>query len=799
MILQTLRLRNFRRFDELALEFPENVIGIIGRNGAGKSTLLEAIAWALYGSRATRTEKSLLRRQASEVSEPCEVELTFTLAGAHYRVTRAMRGANHFVEAALYRAELEEPLAVRENDVSNEIEKILGLDRKSFEASIFAKQKELATLSNMRDEERRKLISRLLNLDAIDSAREKVMQDARLKRNFLQGTRVSQDDLEELQKQLIEHLTARQQAEEAWQARQQEEHAWLQKREQAKALFETESQRRDRAAKLQSVLHTLEQQVLLMQQQQQQAESERREILAEREKLAQLAPVREKWQRLKAEKDALEENRRKHATLQGKQQLVKSLTEQIAKLYGETESAQQKLAALPGLVVEEKNLLERLEQSEAALRVSREAEKAILAEFAAIKSRGLEEKQKLQEVEKLGVESPCPVCTRPLAEHFQPVLARLEKNLGDLRADYLKLELKKKEAAAHVHDAEIRLKILQQEREQLGQERVRLLQLQEQLGGQQKRLAELQRQCALAQEDIQKLGVFQMDETRYAAVNAALTAAEEQVQEINRLEARVARLPALEESLAQAVEKLKSFHAQATAAQQEIEQLQFREETFWQCKLAHEEASQNHSFAQKQAGEAHAAFAAAAAQVTNFEQRIAQTRERLAAIAQVEKEVVLLESLQEHFKTFRVTMAGRLRPLIETRAAEIMRMATNGRYAMLELDESYNLFLYDQNQKFELNRFSGGEQDLLNLCLRVAISQVIAQRSGRPALQAIVLDEIFGSQDDERKTLLLATLQHLSGYFRQIFLITHEDSIKENLPVVFEVEMEGDTSVVKVK
>ncbi|RIK67012.1 hypothetical protein DCC62_24945 [candidate division KSB1 bacterium] len=778
MILQTLRLRNFRRFDELALEFPENVIGIIGRNGAGKSTLLEAIAWALYGSRATRTEKSLLRRQASEVSEPCEVELTFTLAGAHYRVTRAMRGANHFVEAALYRAELEEPLAVRENDVSNEIEKILGLDRKSFEASIFAKQKELATLSNMRDEERRKLISRLLNLDAIDSAREKVMQDARLKRNFLQGTRVSQDDLEELQKQLIEHLAARQQAEEAWQARQQEEHAWLQKREQAKALFEAESQRRDRAAKLQSALHTLEQQVLLMQQQQQQAESERREILAEREKLAQLAPVREKWQRLKAEKDALEENRRKHATLQGKQQLVKSLTEQIAKLYGETESAQQKLAALPGLVVEEKNFLERLEQSEAALRVSREAEKTILAEFAAIKSRGLEEKQKLQEVEKLGVESPCPVCTRPLAEHFQPVLARLEKNLGDLRADYLKLELKKKEAAAHVHDAEMRLKILQQEREQLGQERVRLLQLQEQLGGQQKRIAELQRQCALAQEDIQKLGVVHVDETRYAAVNAALTAAEEQVQEINRLEARVARLPALEESLAQAAEKLKSFHAQATAAQQEIEQLQFREET---------------------AGEAHAAFAAAAAQVTNFEQRIAQTRERLAAIAQVEKEVVLLESLQEHFKTFRVAMAGRLRPLIETRAAEIMRMATNGRYAMLELDESYNLFLYDQSQKFELNRFSGGEQDLLNLCLRVAISQVIAQRSGRPALQAIVLDEIFGSQDDERKTLLLATLQHLSGYFRQIFLITHEDNIKENLPVVFEVEMEGDTSVVKVK
>lgn len=799
MILQTLRLRNFRRFAELALEFPENVIGIIGRNGAGKSTLLEAIAWALYGSRATRTEKALLRRHASDVNEPCEVELTFALAGAQYRVTRAMRGANHFVEAALYRAELEEPLAVRENDVSNEIEKILGLDRKSFEASIFAKQKELATLSNMRDEERRKLISRLLNLDAIDSAREKVMQDARLKRNFLQGTRVSQDDLQELQKQLTEHLAARQRAEETWQARQQEEEAWVQKRAQAKSLFDAESQRRDRAAKLQNALHTLEQQALLVLHQQQQDESERRTISEEQEALVQLAPARAAWQRLKAEKEALEESRRKLAALQGKQQLVKSLTEHIAKLHGETEAAQQKLAALPGLVDEEKNLIARLEQSEAALRASREAEKTILTEFAGIKSRGLEEKQKLLEVQNLGAESPCPVCTRPLGEHFQPVLARFEKALADLRADYLKLELKKKEAAAHVHDAEMRLKILQHEREKMGEERVRLLQLQEQLGGQQKRIAELQRQCAQAQEDIQRLGVVHVDETRYAEINAALATAEEQVQEITRLEARVARRAALEENLAQAAEKIKSFRAQETAARQDIEQLQFREEAFWQGKLAYEEASQQHLLAQKQAGEAHAAFAAAAAQATNFEQRIAQTRERLAAIAQVEKEAKLLESLQEHFKTFRVAMAGRLRPLIEARAAEIMRMATNGRYAMLELDESYNLFLYDQNQKFELNRFSGGEQDLLNLCLRVAISQVIAQRSGRPALQAIVLDEIFGSQDDERKTLLLATLQHLSGYFRQIFLITHEDSIKENLPVVFEVEMEGDASVVKVK
>jgi DNA repair exonuclease SbcCD ATPase subunit len=41
-------------------------------------------------------------------------------------------------------------------------------------------------------------------------------------------------------------------------------------------------------------------------------------------------------------------------------------------------------------------------------------------------------------------------------------------------------------------------------------------------------------------------------------------------------------------------------------------------------------------------------------------------------------------------------------------------------------------------------------------------------------------------------------LQRLSNYFRQVFLITHIESIKENLPVVLQVEMAGEASEVKV-
>ena len=66
---------------------------------------------------------------------------------------------------------------------------------------------------------------------------------------------------------------------------------------------------------------------------------------------------------------------------------------------------------------------------------------------------------------------------------------------------------------------------------------------------------------------------------------------------------------------------------------------------------------------------------------------------------------------------------------------------------------------------------------------------VVAERSGKTPVQFIVLDEVFGSQDAHRQNLIMQALQSLQSQFRQIFLISHVDSIKEILPVIIQVEM----------
>ena len=89
---------------------------------------------------------------------------------------------------------------------------------------------------------------------------------------------------------------------------------------------------------------------------------------------------------------------------------------------------------------------------------------------------------------------------------------------------------------------------------------------------------------------------------------------------------------------------------------------------------------------------------------------------------------------------------------------------------------------------------SGGEEDIANLALRLAISQMIAERAGQP-LSLLVLDEIFGSLDEERRARVLDLLRSLADRFPQVILITHIESVREGFDRVIRVELRpGDAA-----
>jgi exonuclease SbcC len=146
---------------------------------------------------------------------------------------------------------------------------------------------------------------------------------------------------------------------------------------------------------------------------------------------------------------------------------------------------------------------------------------------------------------------------------------------------------------------------------------------------------------------------------------------------------------------------------------------------------------------------------------------------------------------------YRQYLISRIRPKLSEISGELLSELTSGKYTGVELDEEYNLYIFDGNAKYPLPRFSGGEADIANLCLRLAISQLIAE-SSTIETGFIILDEIFGSQDIHRKALILQALNNLSKKFRQIILITHVEDIKDTVENIIEVaENEEGISYIK--
>ncbi len=83
--------------------------------------------------------------------------------------------------------------------------------------------------------------------------------------------------------------------------------------------------------------------------------------------------------------------------------------------------------------------------------------------------------------------------------------------------------------------------------------------------------------------------------------------------------------------------------------------------------------------------------------------------------------------------------------------------------------------------------FSGGEAFRVNFALRIALSQMLAERNG-VRIRTLGIDEGFGTQDEDGIQNLIEALQVIQEDFDKILVITHLDRLKEAFPVRIEVE-----------
>jgi exonuclease SbcC len=128
-------------------------------------------------------------------------------------------------------------------------------------------------------------------------------------------------------------------------------------------------------------------------------------------------------------------------------------------------------------------------------------------------------------------------------------------------------------------------------------------------------------------------------------------------------------------------------------------------------------------------------------------------------------------------------------------ASEYLADLTDGRYSAVELEEDFTPTVLEDGEAKRV--MSGGEEDILNLCMRISLSHMLAERAGQH-FSLLMLDEVFGSLDDVRRSNVLALLEKLRKRFEQIIIITHLDDIKDGVQHLIHVEYDEGSGAAKI-
>ena len=139
-------------------------------------------------------------------------------------------------------------------------------------------------------------------------------------------------------------------------------------------------------------------------------------------------------------------------------------------------------------------------------------------------------------------------------------------------------------------------------------------------------------------------------------------------------------------------------------------------------------------------------------------------------------------------------------PQLDSDANELLGRLTDNRMSLrLELgegrrvrgtdapSEELRINIADEMGTRAYETFSGGEAFRINFALRIALSRLLARRSGAP-LPVLFIDEGFGSQDAGGQQRLVEAIQSIRSDFDKIIVITHIDAIKEAFDTRIQVE-----------
>ncbi len=103
-----------------------------------------------------------------------------------------------------------------------------------------------------------------------------------------------------------------------------------------------------------------------------------------------------------------------------------------------------------------------------------------------------------------------------------------------------------------------------------------------------------------------------------------------------------------------------------------------------------------------------------------------------------------------------------------------------------EAKETLDIKIHDEMGIRPYELYSGGEAFRIDFALRIALSKLLTYRAGA-RLRTLVIDEGFGTQDEEGLQKLIQAINTIQSDFDKILVITHLPMLKDAFPVRIEV------------
>ncbi|PHO12369.1 chromosome segregation protein SMC [Malaciobacter marinus] len=789
MILTKLSLKNFKKYKNFEIDFYDGLTGIIGKNGSGKSTIFEAILFALYGELKSKGSKELVKNVRANSKDELIVLLEFEFDNLDYKVVREFRGKNLNAIAKLYKNN--ELIVNGAKDVTRYIINMTKMTKDAFLNTLFASQKELTSLSSLDNEHRKKMIRKLLGLEKIDQIEKflkESISDLNKEIKSFSSFLLNIEQVDEYETHIKSYQESLKILKEKINLREEQKQKLIDEeksiKEQLICFEKIKEQKNDYQNKIKLYESKLESTIKNINE----LQTQKTQLEAKKEEYKIKKIVKNEYEKivnnLKQQDDLKEKYLKKIGLIKERDELRLAYKKQK----DEIKFLEEEIVNVNSVQLEQKELKDKIKLYQKQLQDKKIDERELRDKIAGEQNLIKDTKSKIQTIQSLGKNSKCPTCTRELLDDYDKVLNSLyeliektyEKNIyiyeSKLEELNKRIEIKQDEYDKTVlkeKDIHSKLNILNERKKDLLKSKSYLNDIETRGKGNNEAIEKLQEYVydkKLHEDMIEK---FQNLKVEYEY----LISLEVQLQGENKLLI----------SLKEAVKEKESLVLKISQLKNDEKEILYDENTHILLKKNLDETLRKKDDLTELLYNKKLQESKINGEINSINNRLKENEEQKIKLQ------VKIEDLNDYTKLklsmaeFKTNINSKIAPKISQIASNMYSKITKGKYQFIEVSNDFDFYIYDDGKKYPIERFSGGEVDLANLVLRIAISKTLMELNGSSQIGFLAFDEVFGSQDETRRLEILEAFHTIKEQYRQIFLISHETEIKEMFERLIEV------------